>query len=99
MSVRYVAFPPDGRVTELNEDRAGFVALRANSPQWTNTLDVTPQPVAVHVHNAFGINTWWRQASTPLRGFPCHACANGEARWVTCSVCAGSRRFYTVAWR
>ena len=96
--VRYVAFPPDGKVSTLNGDRAWFNTLRENSPQWRDALDVTPSPCAVAVNTALGLNTWWRHGVTSLRCFPCPDCDEGKARWVVCETCHGSRRAPSLAW-
>jgi hypothetical protein len=94
---RYVAFP-NGAVSEVKMTREEFSALRTNSPQWANTLDVTPDPCRLAVHVALGLNTWWGRPSTSLQCFPCPDCSDGSARWLVCETCGGSRRVPTVAW-
>jgi hypothetical protein len=93
----YVAFP-NGLVSEVVMPPAQFDLQRRTDPRWKDALDVTPDPCRLAVHIALGLNTWWRQPSTPLRCFPCPDCADGSAKWLICETCGGSRRFPTIAW-
>lgn len=96
--LKYIAFPPDGAVSEIRMTHEQFEQTCEMNPAWKHALDVTPAPCRLAVHLALGINTWWRQPSTPLRCFPCQDCAGGGARWLICETCGGSRRVPTVAW-
>lgn len=95
---RYVAFP-NGAVSEVRIPREALIELRSEkrSP-WAGALDVTPNPLALAVNIALGLNPWRREPTTPLRCFPCQDCAGSAARWVVCETCGGSRRVPTVAW-
>lgn len=96
--MKYVAFPPNGAVSEVKMTREEFLMLQANSSQWSKALDVTPDPCRLAVYIALRLNTWWRQPSTSLRCFPCPDCSDGSAKWLVCTTCGGSRRAPTVAW-
>ena len=59
---------------------------------------ILPKKMAVAVHETFAPFPWQRTPLTSLMCFTCHVCSGGDARWVICSECNGSRRVPTLAW-
>lgn len=94
---RYVALP-GGLVSELPDDSPGVAELRKTDKRFAHAYDVTPKQVSVAVHVAIGAVPWWPHQSTPLRYFPCRACAGGAAAWLVCEECGGTRKVATLAW-